>query len=59
MSVGNSDWFDETYKPHATSSSKTEQLLPFGLLRIIREDFKNDVVFEVASINEQDINGWK
>lgn len=38
MSVGNSGWYNEIYKPCATSKSETEQLLPFGPLRIIRED---------------------
>lgn len=38
LSMGSSGWYNEVYKPHATSSSETEQLLLFGLPRIIRED---------------------
>lgn len=43
--------------PMLQGVKKTEQLLPFGPPRIIREGFTEDVVFEMANADEQDFSG--
>ena len=44
--------------PMLQGVKKTEQLLPFGPPRIIREGFTEDVVFEMANADEQDFRAF-